>query len=98
MAKEILSIAIFEPQPGREESFLDAVRGLTVALEKGGYCRDVFYRDVNSQNQFVLLRYWKSDESRRAALEDFEVLKCWSQIAQEIQTSKVYETLSETEL
>ncbi|HTZ98506.1 MAG TPA: antibiotic biosynthesis monooxygenase [Terriglobales bacterium] len=98
MAKEILSIAIFEPQTGREESFLDAVRELTAALARGGYCRDVFYHDLNSQNQFVLLRYWKSEEARRAALEDFEVLKCWSQIAQEIQTSKVYETLSETEL
>jgi quinol monooxygenase YgiN len=98
MPKEILSIAIFEPQAGREESFLKTVRELTVALAKGGYCRDVFYRDLNSKNQFVLLRYWKSEDTRRAALEDFEVLKCWSQIAQEIQTSKVYETLMETEL
>ena len=97
MPKEILSIAIFEPLAGREESFLGAVRGLMAALAKGGYCRDLLYRDLNSQNQYVLLRYWKSEESRRAALEDFEVLGCWSKIAEEIQTSKVYETLSEVE-
>lgn len=98
MAKEILSIAVFEPLPGREESFLAAVRDLMAALEKGGYCRDLLYRDLNSHNQYVLLRYWKSEDSRRAALEDFEVLRCWSKIAQEIQTSKVYETLSEARL
>lgn len=97
MPKEILSIAIFEPLPGREESSLSAVRDLIRALEKGGYCRDLLYRDVNSRNQYVLLRYWKSEETRRAALEDFEVLRCWSKVAEEIQTSKVYETLSETE-
>lgn len=98
MPKEVLSIAIFEPQPGREESFTASLRDLMAALANGGYCRDLLYRDLNSQNQYVLLRYWKSEESRRAALEDFEVLRCWSKIAEEIQTSKVYETLSEVEL
>ena len=98
MSKEILSIAIFEPLPGREESFKGSVRDLMAALAKGGYCRDLLYRDLNSSHQYVLLRYWKSEESRRAALEDFEVLQCWSRIAEDIQTSKVYETLSEIEL
>jgi len=98
MPKEILSIAVFEPLPGREQSFLSAVRDLLTALAKGGYCRDLLYRDLNSHNQYVLLRYWKSEESRRASLEDFEVLRCWSKVAEEIQTSKVYESLSEVEL
>jgi hypothetical protein len=98
MPSEILSIAIFEPLPGREESCNRAVRDLIAALAKGGYCRDLLYRDLNSNSQYVLLRYWKSEASRRAALEDFEVLRCWSRVAEEIQTSKVYETLSEVEL
>lgn len=97
MPREILSIAIFEPLPGREESLKVAVRDLIAALAKGGYCRDLLYRDLNSHHQYVLLRYWKSEESRHAALEDFEVLRCWSKVAEEIQTSKVYETLSEVE-
>jgi hypothetical protein len=95
MSKEILSIAIFEPLPGREQSWLGTVRELIAALAKGGYCRDLLYHDLKSQNQYVLLRYWKSEEARRAALEDFEVLRCWSKVAQEIQTWKVYETLEE---
>lgn len=98
MSKEILSIAIFEPLPGREESWLATVRELIAALAKGGYCRDLLYRNLNSHNQFVLLRYWKSEEARRAALEDFEVLSRWSKVAQEIQTLKVYETLEEAGL
>jgi hypothetical protein len=97
MPKEILSIAIFEPLAGREESSMSAVQDLMAALAKGGYCRDLLYRDLNSGNQYVLLRYWRSEEARRAALEDFEVLRCWSKVAEEIQTTKVYETLSETE-
>jgi hypothetical protein len=42
-----------------------------------------------------LLRHWKSEESRRAALEDPEVLRCWAKLAHEIRTVKIYETLEE---
>jgi quinol monooxygenase YgiN len=96
MSQEILSIAVFEPLPDKEGSWLPAVRELMAALAKGGYCRDLLYRDTKSPNQYVLLRYWKSEESRRAALEDFEVLRCWSKVAHEIRSLNVYETLEET--
>lgn len=95
MPKEILSIAVFEPLPGKENSWLGTVQELMTALANGGYCRDLLYRDLTSPNQYVLLRYWKSEDSRRAALEDFEVLQRWSKVAQEIRTLKVYETLEE---
>ncbi len=95
MPKEILSIAVFEPLPGKENSWLGTVQELMAALANGGYCRDLLYRDLNSPNQYVLLRYWNSEDSRRAALEDFEVLQRWSKVAQEIRTLKVYETLEE---
>jgi hypothetical protein len=94
MSQEILSIAIFEPLPGHEEASLTTMRALIAALSAGGYSRDVLYRDAKSHDH-VLLRHWKSEEGRRAALEDPEVLRCWAKLAHEIRTVKIYETLEE---
>ena len=95
MSQEILSIAIFQPVPGHEAASLITMRDLIAALTAGGYSRDLLYRDAKSDNEFVLLRYWKSEEARRAALEDPEVLRCWAKLAHEIRTVRVYETLEE---
>ena len=95
MSQEILSAAIFEPLPGHEEASLITMRALIAALATGGYSRDQLYRDAKSRNQYILLRYWKSEESRRAALEDPEVLRCWARLAHEIRTLKIFETLED---
>lgn len=95
MPQEILSIAIFEPLPDNEEAALATMKDLTAALSRGGYGRDSLYRDDKSGSQYVLLRYWKSEEARRAALEDAEVLRCWAKLAHEIRIVRVFETLEE---
>jgi len=92
---EILSIAIFQPLPGHEEASLATMKALIAALSAGGYSRDLLYRDAKSHDELVLLRYWKSEEARRAALEDPEVLRCWARLSLEIRTVKIYETLEE---
>jgi quinol monooxygenase YgiN len=94
MSQEILSIAIFEALPGHEEASLTTMRALIAALSAGEYSRDVLYRDAKSRDH-VLLRRWKSEEARRAALEDPEVLRCWAKLAHEIRTVRIYETLEE---
>jgi hypothetical protein len=40
-----------------------------------------------------LLRYWKSEEARRAAQEDPDAQRCWAKLGNEIQILKVYEKL-----
>jgi quinol monooxygenase YgiN len=95
MSDEIFSVAIFQPLPGHEEDSLTTMRALIAALSSGGYSRDSLYRDAKSRDEFILLRYWKSEEARRAALEDPEVLRCWAKLAHEIRIVKVYETLEE---
>jgi heme-degrading monooxygenase HmoA len=95
MSQEILSVAIFQALPGQEEASLATMRALIAALSVGGYSRDFLYRDAKSPDEYVLLRYWKSEEARRAALEDPEVLRCWAKLAQEIRTVKIYEILEE---
>jgi len=95
MPREILSVAIFQLLPGQEEAALATMRALIAALSAGGYSRDLLYRDGKSDSEYVLLRYWKSESARRAALEDPEVLRCWAKLAHEIRTVAIYETLEE---
>lgn len=93
MSKEILSIAIYEALPGIEQESIATMRALSDALAKGGFSRDVLFRDAGPGGEYVLLRHWKSEEARRAAQEDPESLRCWAKLAQEIRTVRIYETL-----
>lgn len=95
MSQEILSVAIFQPLPEHAEAALTTMKALIAALSAGGYSRDVLYRDAKSRGEYILLRYWKSEAARQAALEDPEVLRCWARLSHEIRTVKIYETLEE---
>jgi len=96
MEQEILSVAIWEPFPEQEAASLATLRELSSILTAKGYGRDQLYRDRESH--YVLIRYWKSEESRRAAQEDPDMLRCWARLGNEIQIVKVYETLTEVPL
>lgn len=96
MSKEILSVAVFVPEEGHEEQALATVRELSGVLRDGGYSRDILYR--GAEGEYVLVRHWKSDESRRAALEDAEAQRRWAKLAHEIRILKVYESLEEVTL
>ena len=96
MAQEILSVAIWEPVPGHETGALETFRELTSIVASKGYGRDFLYRD--GEQHYVFLRYWKSEQSRRDAQEDPDMLRCWAKLGNEIQIVKVYETLSEVKI
>jgi len=96
VSKEILSVAVFVPEAGHEEQALATVRELSGVLRDGGYSRDILYR--GAEGEYVLVRHWKSDESRRAALEDVEAQRRWAKLAHEIRILKVYESLEEVML
>jgi hypothetical protein len=91
MPQEILSVAVWEPVPGMESASLETIRELIAILSAKGYSRDLLYRDPESH--YVLLRYWKSEESRRSAQEDPDAQRCWAKLGHEIQILKVYEKL-----
>ncbi|MFZ0808484.1 MAG: hypothetical protein WAN03_19990 [Candidatus Sulfotelmatobacter sp.] len=93
MAQEILSVAVWKPVPQMEAASLQTLRELTTIVTRKGYGRDVLYRERHAH--YVLLRYWKSEEARQAALEDPEMLRCWARLGNEIEIVKVYETLTE---
>jgi hypothetical protein len=89
--QEILAVAIWTPVPEHEASSLATLRELMAIVAAKGYGRDLLYRDRESH--YILLRYWKSGETRRAAQEDPDMLRCWARLANEIQIVKVYERL-----
>jgi hypothetical protein len=95
VSSEILSVAVFVPLPGQEEQALSTVRELSGLLAAGGYSRDLLYR---SPDEYVLVRFWKSDECRRAAMEDPGAQKCWAKLAHEIRILKVHESLEKIQL
>lgn len=92
---EILAVAVFEAIEGMEAQALATVRELSSVLERGGYSRDVLYREP--EGTYVLVRYWKSDEARRHAPEDPDAQRCWARLAHEIRILKIYERLEEVE-
>lgn len=93
MPQEILSVAVWDPIPAMEASALKTFVELRSIVSSKGYGRDLLYRDPDSH--YVFLRYWKSEEARRTAQEDPDMLRCWAKLGNEIQIVKVYETLSE---
>ena len=93
MAEEILSVAIWEPVPNHEAAAFKTFHELTSIVARKGYGRDLLYRDHD--HHYVFLRYWKSEDARRQAQEDPDMLRCWAKLGNEIQIVKVYETLTE---
>src|SRR5215469_16974209 len=92
MPQEILSVAIWEPAPEMEAAALETFRELGSIVEKKNYGRDLLYRDRESH--YIFMRYWKSEEARRSALEDPEMQRCWARLGNQVQIIKVYETLT----
>jgi hypothetical protein len=93
MSQEYLSIAIWEPLPEKEAASLATMRELNAIVSRKQYGRDLLYRSAGSD--YVLLRYWNSEEARSIAQEDPEVLRCWARLGNEIKILKVYEKLEE---
>ena len=96
MPQQIVSVAVWEPVPDLEAESLATLRELSAILTAQGYGCDLLYRDRESH--YVLLRHWKSEDARRAALEDPDMLRCWARLGNEIKIVKVYETLTEVSL
>jgi hypothetical protein len=96
MPQGILSVAVWKPMADMEAASLATLRELGSILVAKDYGRDFLYRDRESH--YVLLRYWKSEEARRTAQEDPDMLRCWARLGNEIEIVKVYETLTEVRL
>lgn len=98
MTQEVLSVAVFDPEPGKEEECLATLRELSAVLAAKQFSRDLLYRESKESKRYVLVRYWTSEQARKEALEDPGALRCWARMAHLMTIVKVYETLEEVPL
>ena len=96
MPQGYLSLAIWEPMPGKEAESLATFRELNGIVSAKGYGHDQLY--LGSRSHYVLLRYWNSEEAQRTALEDADLLRCWARLGNEIRILQVYEKLEAVSL
>jgi heme-degrading monooxygenase HmoA len=96
MSEQIMSIAIMEPYPGKEEELESLLREFYLMLKAKGYCRNKLVRNTGHA-QYVNIRYWKSEEDRRLAQEDPDVHRYWAKLPAICEMRAVYETLMPVE-
>jgi hypothetical protein len=95
MADEILSMAILEALPGKEEELLRMLRELYTLMKTKGYCRDSLHRDMVRPDCLLHLRHWTSPEMRAEAQADPEVHRYWLKLPELCTIPIVYESLEE---
>jgi hypothetical protein len=93
MSAEVVSVAILEALPGKEEALLTMLRELYSMMHSKGYCSDLLYRDNDRPDRLVHLRRWKSDELRAEAQIDPDVHRYWQQLPSLCTIPTVYESL-----
>jgi quinol monooxygenase YgiN len=93
MAEEILSMAVVEALPGKEEELLTTLRELYTLMNAKGYSRDSLYRDSAQPNRFLHLRHWSSPEMRAEAQVDPDVHRYWLRLPELCTIPRVYESL-----
>ncbi len=93
MAQEILSMAILEALPGKQEELLARLQQLYTMMHGKGYCRDSLHRDSSNPDRLLHLRRWTSPEMRSEAQADPEVHRYWQMLPDLCTIPIVYENL-----
>ena len=93
MADEIVSLAILEALPGKEDDLLSTLRELYTLMHAKGYCRDILHRDAARPDRLLHLRLWTSPEMRAEAQADPEVHRYWLRLPELCTVPIVYESL-----
>ena len=93
MVEEIVSLALIESLPDKEDELLNTLRELYTTMHAKGYCRDVLHRDTSRRDRFLHLRYWASAEMRSEAQSDPEVHRYWLKLPELCTITIVYESL-----
>ena len=93
MAEEVMSVAILEALPGKEDELAAMLRELYTMMNSKGYCRDWLYRDRDRADRFIHLRKWKSAVLRSEAQIDPDVHRYWQRLPSLCTIPTVYENL-----
>jgi hypothetical protein len=93
VGEEIVSLAILEALPGKDEELVSVLRELYTLMHSKGYSRDTLRRDASRSDRFFHMRYWKSEQTRVEAQHDPDVHRYWLQLPELCNIPLVYESL-----
>ncbi len=93
MSEQVVSVAILEALPGKEEELVAVLREFYSMMHSKGYCTDTLYRDGDRPDRLVHVRRWKSVETRGEAQADPDVHRYWQQLPSLCTIPTVYENL-----
>jgi hypothetical protein len=93
MSEPVVSIAILEALPGREDELLAMLREFYAMMHTKGYSTDVLYRDDERAQRFIHLRRWLSADTRTEAQSDPDVHRYWQRLPELCNIPTVYENL-----
>jgi quinol monooxygenase YgiN len=93
MVNEVVSVAILEALPGKEEELLIVLREFYTMMHAKGYSSDFLNRDSDRPERFIHLRRWKSEAIRSEAQIDPDVHRYWQQLPGLCTIPSVYENL-----
>jgi len=93
VAEEIVSVAVLEALPGKQDELLRVLRELYTMMHAKGYCRDVLRRDPTRPDRLLHVRYWKSAATRAEAQVDPEVHRYWQMLPELCTIPIVHESL-----
>ena len=92
MAEEIVSMAVLEALPGKEEELLSLLRELYTMMHAKGYCQDTLHRDAARPDRSAR-RLWTLAEMRSEAQAHPEVHRYWQLLPELCTIPIVYESL-----
>jgi quinol monooxygenase YgiN len=93
MSNEVVSVAILEALPGKEDALLTMLREFYTMMHSKGYSSDFLNRDSDRPDRFIHVRRWKSEELRSEAQTDPDVHRYWQQLPSLCTIPAVYEDL-----
>jgi quinol monooxygenase YgiN len=93
LGEEIVSVAVIEVLPGKEEELIAMLRELYSMMRDKGYSRDILRRDSARRDRFVHTRFWKSEQTRAEAQHDPEVHRYWLRLPELCTIPVIYESL-----
>lgn len=91
--QQVLSVAVFDLVPGREQECLQVLRELYGLLRRKNYSQDMLFRDPKSARRYINVRLWNSESVRHEAAEDPEVHRYWVRLPELLEMHAVYERL-----
>jgi hypothetical protein len=80
-----------------EQECLESIRLLYDVIRRKNYGRDLLLRDVND-GCWIGVRFWASEEARREAQEDPDVLRLWERLGRLCTVDRVREQLEKIDV